>query len=207
MFEMYPDRYGTKMEDIATYLRLNCKPYLREIKYLPNFFPLYRGMKHNSEDFVSKDVRLDDRRPADMDDIVHSQLNSYFNSKFGQPFRNALFVAGTPHVAESFGKLYTVFPEGDFEFVWSPNVYDLHSEHGDLLLERLEEDGVEEFIEYMDSLGYTNKDMIKAIESNSEIMIRCKSYAAVRVESSSEPENTPKAIHQALTKEMKGWKK
>ena len=206
MFEMYPDEYGTKIEVIAEYLRKNCQPYLREINYNPSHYALYRGMKHNSEDFTVKEVRLDDRRAQDMDSRSHDALNGYFTKKFGEPFRNALFVAGTPHVAESFGNLYAVFPMGNFTYIWTPEVYDLYTEYGsDIYLEVVEHKDTKAFIELMDSLKYRNTDLPKAIESDHEIMIRCKKYAAVRVKG--EPMEAMAKLTVALTNEMKGYKK
>ena len=207
MFEVNPDSYGAKLEDIAQYLFENCKPYLREIDYQPVFFPLYRGMKYDSEDFTVKDVRLDDRRAQDMDSAVHSQLNSYFQNKFGEPFRNALFVAGTQHVAESFGKLYMVFPIGEFSFIWSPQVFDLYSQYGENMVDDLEEKRIQEFIEMMDSLQYQNTDLKQAIKHTGEIMIRCSEYAAVRVKGSDDKFEFEAKLQAAIKKVSSGYKR
>ena len=181
MFELNEEVSKETLQEFASIVSANCKPFLKAINYDLSLWHLFRGLGVESNEYVHKNVRLDDRMPTDTPFLIHDDLNGYFKGKFGEPFRNALFVSGAPHVSMSFGSLYTIFPEGDFTFVWSPKVFDLWVENKDGLRQYSDYEDRKPFIEYMDSFEYTNQNFKGAIESGKEIMVRCKSYYAFRV--------------------------
>jgi len=158
------------IEEWAWLIKEDCQFYLRQNN--PKNFPLYRGLKMEDEPFLKKRVRLKDRTPKDMNPELHHELNSYFQTKFGSPFRNAMFCTGNEAEATVYGAYYYVFPRGKFEFIWSPHIDDLFSlwdMHGDEDI----------FFDEVKNGDYTNKNLSNAIDSHHEIMIRCNSYYAL----------------------------
>ena len=132
---------------------------------------------------VRRKVRLDDRTPMSTAQVTHDRFNAYFQEKFGAPFRNSLHTSGDGGHASSYGNLFEIYPIGDFEFVWSPKVNDIAFDvifppvGGFTNVPRSQE----VINKKLDTMQYTNKNLIGAIESGNEIMIRSKSYYAVKL--------------------------
>jgi hypothetical protein len=89
--------------------------------------PLYRGISSSNfgEPMITKRVRLDDREPTDTTEELHALANEYFVEQYGAPFRNSMFVTGDDSWAGAYGRIYSVYPIGDFEYLWSPKTKDL----------------------------------------------------------------------------------
>ena len=162
--------------NITLSIKQNCKPYLRE-NYSPILdLPLYRGVKTNKAVF-KRDVRLENRKPLDNREVVHQGLNDVFKERFGEEFRNSLFATGDITEASNYGNVYYIFPIGEFSYLWSPDVYDIY---GEWLEMELENARPIEFINNMRKKEWKhNTELLKAIRSGREIMIRCKSYYGV----------------------------
>jgi len=185
--EFIIEDYGTLKEQQAwvNLIKRDCKPYLKDIKRIDNY-RLYRGMKHIQDAFSKRKIRLNDRTPTDTPQIIHDAINNYFNDAFGAPFRNAMFCSGDYGEIQEYGEGYVIFPIGNYEFVWSPNIEDLYKIWDEYQPEfpddvdaykRMAADFVER--EIVDK--YTNRHMTKAIESGNEVMVRCNEYYAVDV--------------------------
>lgn len=194
---------STEFEYIIRFIKENCQPFLKKSK--GRF--IYRGMKMVSP-ITIKEPRKD-RLPRDMELKFYKLLNKAFNDLFGWKARSeGVFVSGSPYNVEDYGPIYYVFPIKAFEFIWSPNVFDLIDEvpHGivnfinpyDLDKETTEyfdwnrnfemKGGLkEEHIEYVKKWikqeKYTRNNFYKAVESGNEIMLRCKEYLAIRADS------------------------
>lgn len=172
-------------QDAIIAISRDCKPFLKAINYDVAHYPLYRGLGQESDSFIIKSVRLENREPSDSPQNIHDALNDYFTQTFGEPFRNAMFAAGTQIVTASFGNLYIVFPAGKFTFVWSPEVTDLVTEYIPTLediLDQVDQQTIPlDMSSFMNTLNYTNGNLKKAIESNKEIMIRCEQYYGIRI--------------------------
>jgi len=207
--EFSEDNDATKdlsAEEVARYLINNCKFYLEQINYNVNLFALYRGSHDSPHDsLVTHKVRLSDRNPLNSPSLYHNIANDYFTKKFGEPFRNALFVTSDEsEAAEYTGRTYgiprIVFPEGIFTFIWSPEVRDLFTDlldgwqyedeaEYDDLPEPTDERNAEianrfpdgKFEDELERNEYQDTNLISAIKSKNEIMIRCKTYASVSI--------------------------
>ena len=162
----------------------NCKPFLKLIGSQVTTYPLYRGMEAAShpESITKKQVRLDNRRPMSSAQIKHDRYNLYFQEVFGAPFRNALFASGDRKMAQFYGYPFVVFPIGEFEFIWSPDVNDMAldiqwPQAGGWINVPPSQEAVDDKLEFA---GYRDRDLPQAIKSGNEIMIRCKEYYAVR---------------------------
>jgi len=174
------EELGDNLIKIANYLFDNCKPYLEQTNYNVSNNVLFRGMATNHDAmFNIHRVRLDNRQPESTSIKDHNALNNYFTQKFGEPFRNAMFATSSLSEAMGFTNGHgffprAVFPIGDFTFIWSPEVRDLYT---DVLLKK--EVSLEK---KLPTLGYQNTDLMKAIESKNEVMIRCKTYCSVHMD-------------------------
>jgi len=169
-----------------------CKPYLNQVGYTPmTKDPLYRGIKFKSSGdqvFLTKKVRLNNRKPADSTKYLHNAMNDYFTKQLGKPFRNAIFASGDRSEAAGFGQPYIIFPIGQFTYAWSDITDDLYSDavryglnegpyKGDI--EGIWEQNWESFAK--DVLRTYKTDLLDdAIQSGHEIMIRCNSYYALK---------------------------
>jgi len=166
---------------IVELIQRDCQPFLGKIGGKMGEYTLHRGMAHSRTPLVKKQVRLDDRNALSTSAVKHERYNNYFEDEFGVPFRNALFASGNKDQAAFYGDVFTVFPIGEFDWLWSPNIEDLAL---DITWPRVGGfDNVPPSQEHVDSelsrAGYDMNSNIKgAIESGNEIMIRCKEYYA-----------------------------
>ena len=168
-------------------IKQNCQPFLQQSK--GNH--LFRGVKARTyEQFIDKDVRLTDRMPKDSSSRLHHKYNEYFTTEFGEPFRNAIFCSGKSSEASEYGRVFSIFPVGDFSFIWSKTVPDLFGRwqdyeplrHNDMsheeYLER-REDEEDRFFKKEIYNKYTNKNLATGIRSGNEIMVRCGNYYGI----------------------------
>ena len=164
-------------ERVIELIKENCKPFLEQIDYDVSKYKMFRGYKGSVASAISSKIRLDDRKPSDMRQHKHQLINSYFESKFGEPFRNAMFVSGYEAHATKYGTPFLVFPTGDFTFVWSPRVKDLYEASfqlsGDV--------SKRELYQWMDKKIYTNTDLKGGIKQRNEIMIRGAGYYGINI--------------------------
>jgi len=165
-------------------IKKDCQPYLNENKD-PLYSPLYRGLgKKISDPMVTKTVRLDDRKPSDTPQQLHDVFNSYFTKHHGHPFRNAMFVSGSDIEASGYGKVYKIFPIGDYNYVWSSDIDDLWMTFDNWTAEEgYRYDDNNEYLSFLNEVvkkAQWHTDNLKAaIDSKHEIMMRCGSYHAI----------------------------
>lgn len=186
------DKKSYSVEDVKKAGELilkNCRPFLQQINYNLDEYALYRGIGINEKKlFIELSARLTNRHPSATPLKIHKFLNKQFENQFGHPFRNAVFATGDPGVAEYYSKeitneiiprfsIYSIFPIGEFEYIWSPDILDLYDklgefDYGDITLSKK----VKEYI--MDEIipSYKNTDLLEAIKSGHEIMLWCEKY-------------------------------
>ncbi len=175
-------------------VRTDCQPYLQAIDYALYDHMLYRGVINTTRQYIAKTVRLEDRQPKDIELELHNRINEYFNEKFGAPFRNSMHVtADEPQAFEyaeggyNTGAVYTIFPVGKFDFLWSPKISDMLDAAMGHDLQRYGNFGnterdvtkLEKYWERFKNEAlatYQTTDLIGAIKSGNEVMIRCKEY-------------------------------
>lgn len=163
-------------EDIVKLIKRDCKPWLKQAgKNL-----VYRGTG-NKEIFVKKQVRTD-RYPLATPDAFHDYIDNKMKEKgFKARRKNSVFVTGDLSEAKRYGYgTYVIFPIGDFDFTWSPKIMDLYYE---IPATVAGPDKVDDQYASIDQKikKYINVNLIEAIKSNNEIMIRCDYYYAVQV--------------------------
>lgn len=110
-----------KEKEIIKLIEGNCKPFLKEFSN-----PLYRGTIDYSM-FIKK-TRRKDRKPKDLQKVLHETLDEIFYDLFGwYPRSEGVFVTSDPSQARSYGESFYFFPIGKYRYVYSNRVYDLYS--------------------------------------------------------------------------------
>ena len=164
----------TSHEDIRDMLRRDCMPYLKMIGP-PSEIIAWRGMegKYESDSFGKHKAHLTDRRPSSTTPRLHTFLNKWFTTNFGQPFRNGVFVTGDIDTAETYAEPYAIFPIGNFQYLYHKEIDDLftgiqlsYSTPKLKVLNQLEE--IKD--------GYRTVGMDIAIRSGNEIMLWVEEY-------------------------------
>ena len=161
-------------------IKADCKPFLKIIGYDINEYPLYRGMSGTG--FQHKTVRLTNRSPMSTALTKHDRYNHYFEETFGQPFRNSMFASGSIQMAFFYGRVFRVFPIGNFDWLWSPQIEDIALDIKWPIIggQHNVPPSQEAVNAKLDTLDYNmNSDIRGAIKSGNEIMIRCSEYYAV----------------------------
>lgn len=115
----------TPFSEILDALLKNCAPFMKEFSRGFNGKFLYSG-RDDKRDWFIKDVRSD-REPKDMAETVHQVLDDTFNKKFGFRARsNVIFVTGRWAVAVGYGTDYSIFPIGQYKYIYSKSVKDMY---------------------------------------------------------------------------------
>jgi hypothetical protein len=167
---------------ISAMIQKDCQPFLSAIGNEPIRNMLYRGMTGPRVPIQKKQVHLSSRKPMTTNNEIHGLINDYFTRQFGEPFRNALFASGDRGHALGYGnKVLSIFPIGEFTFVWSPEMSDMYDvtwpRPGGFSNVTPSQEMVDVTLEAYD---YTNKSFKSALRSGHEIMIRCNNYYAVQ---------------------------
>ncbi len=168
------DSLKEDIDDLIQSIKRECKPWLSSIKgCTAGRRNIWRGIDSN-DDMLRKTVRTD-RRPADTVKETHERNDKLFNRVYGwKPRSSGLFVNGGVGIATSygFGEPFLVFPIGKYIFLWSNTIQDLYATSN-----RIESD---KKLTDMIRKSYSDKNICRAISSQNEIMISCKSYYALK---------------------------
>ena len=79
------------------------------------------------KDILIGSVR-NNRMPRDISKIAHYNMDAIFKERVGIPLRSAsLFVAKDPSGLNHYGKVYQIFPIGEYHYAWSPYMHDPYS--------------------------------------------------------------------------------
>jgi len=168
-----------------------CQPFLRQVG-VDNCFNLFRGISNAPSSIVHKRVRLDKRKTKAMSPKLADNINKYFTDMYGAPFRNAMLCTGDGRHARKFGRLFYVFPVGDFKFLWNEAVDDFNFAFNNFrksdamqgVKHPFGADFVEyhtRFLKYITEIDWHSIDLKSAMHSDAEIMIRCNSYYGINV--------------------------
>lgn len=169
--------------DSLDLIKRDCQPFLKEVDYDPfDKYPLFRGMQTDNY-FIKKNVNLVDRKPVDMGLMTHDQINKYFTQEYGAPFRDALFATGSFIDAEGYGNAYYIFPIGEFKYLWSSKIGDLYGDMNNISRQTDTPFDQKALFNFLDWGNYQTTNLKRALNGSSEIMIRCKQYYALEVNS------------------------
>jgi len=188
-------------EDIAiAFVKRMCQLWLTATKGEM----VYRGMKNKDDTPFVLHPRTD-RRPLDATPAKHAALNAMFASINSPVNRdNAMFVTPSSEDASHYGEVYIMFPVGQFEYAWSPTIFDTASMsivrmadymHGDDRSAHITipAPGTIAPINWKTSpsnpksydpkrvgdLFWVNKGLERAVLSNHEILVKCEKAVAI----------------------------
>lgn len=178
-----------ELVDLMDVLERDCKPYLDAV--MGNGL-LARGIRnpgHGIEaklpggvivDLYKKEVRQD-RKPLHTERVTHYIIDAWFKKKFDISARSetvfCLGARGSDSILGQYGTPYFIFPIGEFSFVWSPKVSDLQVNLS--FQSDIEGNDQEAIHKWLDTKGYTDKDLEGALTSDKEVMVKCKSYYCI----------------------------
>ena len=162
-------------------IKRDCKPAISFYKNAKN--PLYRGLANDTKDnFIKKTARTD-RQPRVIGEPLHDLLDKCFMKHFGWKARSEGVFTGSKDIANSWGKMYTVFPIGKFEYIYTVDPLD---NFWKILVEyRRYKTFTQAEVDMICSRvkgEYRNKgleNIIKNGNTDFEAILRCKEYYAV----------------------------
>jgi len=172
----------------------NCQEYIKQNPQHSTNNVLYRGIE-TEDRFSKKRVRLDDRTPTDSGRLEHNMLNKYFTEHFGEPFRNAMFCNGDFRKVTYYGDPHLIYPKGHFTFLWSPDIDDFFNAFDGKPSSMSKGQFVENLLANNE---YSTKNLIRAINSGNEIMIRSKEYYAINIHNTIVSKSTFKGLEEII---------
>jgi hypothetical protein len=173
-------------QEIAQMINRDCQPFLSKA----GGETAWRGiMTYDHNALVQKkDIRVD-RAPMSSDGRYHELYNRVFaDMGFSTNRSNGMFCTGAYKIAFQYGVAHAVFPIGDFDFLWSPDVRDMFNHFQDswpnfwkdVEGEEAGEPDFEAIEEAIRASYRENDNLVAAIKSGNEIMVRGTGYYAVR---------------------------
>lgn len=166
----------------------DCKYFIDETMKCNKGSFLIRGMHDmDNYDICLLKSTLDYRLTLNTPGNVHDYMNKLFIKKFGWKVRNGAFCFGwniddsSSDIDIGYGsKTFIVFPVGDFNIVYHPEIYDLYYE-----IDSVWNGDDDKFIRYKPELRkivneYKTGSLEDAIESGNEISIKCDEYYIIQ---------------------------
>ena len=119
----YDELAQDKASEVGKLIRENCKKFLKESQGKV----MWRGVRHDVDGWTEKTIRTN-RYPKDTPQEISDQLDDSFEAAFGWKARSSgLFCTGSKDTAGGYGDAFSVWPIGDFKFLWSGEVEDLYT--------------------------------------------------------------------------------
>jgi len=172
-------------DSIESFIKINCKTWLNA----SDGIPMYRGISDKYPPVAVIKPHLD-RRPLDMDMDKHLAFNAMLEA-IDSPINrsNCLFGCGSRGKAAAYGTPYRIYPIGHFNYMWTPEYFDLtnfprmkfkHYKWADNR-DAPNDDPAAYDPEEVLELFRINRGLVQALENRtSEIGIRCTSALAIR---------------------------
>ena len=170
--EYYEDEDFQEFED---HIKKKCKSWFS----VAGKDLLVRGMGNLIKPFFYEKQVRKDRKSVAMKPAIQKKFDKAFVKNFGIKARSScVFATGLGSYASSmFGTTYFIFPEGKFNFIWSPYNKDLNFFKSQQKYINFKTQ--EEFNAFVAADFVKNKNLKKALKSGHEIMIDCKSYCGI----------------------------
>ena len=179
--------------DVELFLK-NCAPFLSEIKGLNHKLLPKHGSRRAADDWVIK--KHEPRAaPRDSHEKLHLAIDTLLTKKFNWPARSdALFVSGDYDTARSYGPVSLIFPIGAYQYVWSPQFFDLYDEYEKIFhnLNRSQTRSIEQWeLNAARARAETvrlakraewhfNSELNTALSKGREVMLKAESYYEIR---------------------------
>jgi hypothetical protein len=138
---------------------------------------MWRGILGTGlREFERKQVRTD-RKPRDSAVDFSEMMDDYLQGTVGwRPRKEGMFLTGNRQEASRYGKMYLVFPVGNFKFVWSKKWKDTMEFFNTIKFN--EPDKMEDAI--ANEMGnFSSSDLPAALKSNNEVVVQTPEYFAI----------------------------
>jgi len=173
------------MDKILEILENKCKPYIEALKRCERNHLLVRGSNDIIKNIKKYNHNLEYRNPRNMPINLHNCLNSKFENVFKWKIRNGVFCYGYDLTKDikynlGYGPNYLIFPIGEFEFVYSPNIFDLYGYFSDS--NSLFKDKINDLIYVADDLNKALKTVEEGNDFSNEISLKTTEYFLVNFE-------------------------
>ena len=164
---------------IAKLIQKNCKPWFDSA----GLGLVFRGIE-DSRPILKGKIRSN-RKPLETPSDFQEMADEIFSKLGFKALRkNSLFVSGDEIEAGAYGtNTYVVFPIGEFSFSWSKGIHDFYRHFiADEIIRNFEKSNGEiskpKLADYLKK-SYSDKNLLAAIESENEILIRTDTYYAI----------------------------
>lgn len=125
----YSELYEFEKQDISPILEeisSKCSDIISILKKHPNVF-LFRGV--NNKEAVFHAVPRNDRKSLSTPQFISDMVDDWFAQYgFAANRKNSLFTSASWEQAETYGKVYMIFPENGFDYTWFESSADFWSE-------------------------------------------------------------------------------
>ncbi len=124
LFDIFETENSGNFRDI---LKQECQPYLKLVGNEALFKPvLFRGESVYSDTMILKNT-YEARRPVSTDTLVQDGIDEALYEHFGVRYRSNHIVFATSNrtIAGDYGHVCSIFPKGDFSYLWFKNSLDL----------------------------------------------------------------------------------
>lgn len=163
-----------EFNEFISHVNKNCSPWLKK----SGGAHIYRGMKGFSDEIYLNFKVRKDRKPRETSAEITKKLDLAFHKNFKiKTQTQCIFISGEHGHASLFGHPYIVFPVGKFNFIWSSKIKDLNFDEATKEYKKFKTQ--EEYDKWVKKYYVKNKNLIKAINSENEIMVECDSYCAI----------------------------
>lgn len=111
------------LEEGLSNIKKHCHQYLHDVQGAEHW--LYRGMKLATNKVIAMD-HISERYPRDSAPYFNVFFNAGCDLAFGIPMvrSTSLFCTGDINWSKEYGNTYFVFPQGKYEYIWSPAIAD-----------------------------------------------------------------------------------
>lgn len=158
LFEISDEEQG--VSEFFKTISIDCAPFFKEMGGLKNIQnnPLFRGIKKSIDTAIKTDINQN-RLPVDTPEAIHEEfVEAFSQAGFKANRNNSMFCTGSLEQAENYGIPYIIFPVGEYDITWSPDVIDMYTsafytmlaERGNL---RIDFKSAKEFLEFQ---GFTD---------------------------------------------------
>lgn len=164
-----------------------CKPFIRELGDYENRL-IYSVLPDRYTDTIDTvtDYQYSGKHiPAYLQDAFNSIFKKYFNYQYCEGMHCYSKTQGH----SSYDNQYAIFPVGEFSYCWAPSIvgifehYVSHTSTNRIDYE-FDYDEVMEYVDHEVRNKYVNNRIIDAIDNSNEILILCKTYLVIPVNSS-----------------------
>ncbi len=177
---------GYTDNDLARFLRQHC------LHALTQFDTMWRGLTLPNDVYKVAEVDGEKifwtvlnarayRSPSDSLIEIHEFADMWFQQHFGWRARSqGTFVTGRKTEAAAYGHPHLIFPVGEFDYIWSPKIHDLYT-----AIPQTVDVDQDEVYKILGDGDYQDANLNQGLRKGNEVMLKCKSYVAIRHKPSS----------------------